>query len=369
MYDYSMYPFMVQFVGSKSEGMNIVIARLVLWLICFGALCWLIARNVQVPYHSRQTKQNTRTEQHNPHNPKLAYVCLCANLKAIYPTLVLFEQLEQVQAKRGLYVVLISSDIPPDYMELFGLFGIKAVPYEPRPLFRIGYETTSKGTMDRDRILWQKLRVWSMTDWEKIIMLDYDLLILKNFDELFDQDELAGVPMLYQGEKVVFWEPPAPRSNPETVWTGLKKVEEPQIGWTGLNSGVLVLKPDMNTFKALQQAASKLKERPCCPSQEFIFRFFEVRSAYHRLPPIYNLRKMHLFTPEEQLHYNETAKIYHFVEKRKPILMGKQAAQQEGHFAKLWWTHATRLDSKFSKLGIPDHILRTIRAEAIRSAL
>lgn len=307
------------------------------------------------------------------HNPKYAYVCLCANIRAIYPTLVLFSQLKRAKAQRGQYVALVSSEIPTEYREVLELFGIKVSLYPARPVFRPAYETTKKSTQDRDRILWQKIRVWNMTEYERVIMLDYDLVILDNFDELFDTETLiAGVPMLHVEEKVVFWEEPQVGDHLESVWHGLvKKTSLPRPGWTGLNSGVLFLRPDTETFSDLIHAASKLTERPCCPTQEFIFRFFEVRGGYTRLSAIYNLRKVHLFpTQEERDHLMQTAKIYHFVERQKPIVLGRsQVINGDNLFGKLWWRHADVVDQALHDAGLPETLVRTIHSEAIKSAL
>ncbi len=200
--------------------------------------------------------------------------------------------------------------------------------------------------------------------YEKIVMLDYDLLVLQNFDELFDEEELSGVPMLYKDEKIVFWEDP--HGDYEQVWSDLKKVENAQVGVTGLNSGVVVLKPNITTFNGLVDSASKLKERPCCPSQELIYRYFSIRKQYRRLPPIYNLRKIHLLSHEEQQHYRRTCKIYHFVEKTKPIVLGLQNSKRD-YFASLWWNHAIEVDKIL--MDADQSLVRTIKLEAIRSAL
>lgn len=302
------------------------------------------------------------------HNPRYAYVCLCANLRAVYPTLVLFQQLSRAKAHRGVHVALVSADVPEEYRRILAAFQIAVEVYSPSPLFRIPYETHSKSTRERDRILWNKLRVWSLAAYERVVMLDYDLLVLKNFDELFDLDELAGVPMLYRDEKIAFWEDPHVGDDPSVVWRNLTKISAPTIGHTGLNSGVLVLRPSLATFRELVEAASRLTERPCCPSQEFLYRFFEVRGRYRRLPPIYNLRKIHLLSEEEQRHYNQTAKIYHFVERMKPIVMGRQQAQHD-YFAAQWWGHARLVDRRLDSLDLSPTLIRTIRVEAIRSAL
>lgn len=343
--------------------------RLILILLLFVSILLVVRKTVKAPDSLEFSFTNTsQAKPSYSHNPKYAYVCLCANTRAVYPTLVLFQQLKAVQGNRGVHVALVSTEVSEEHLQVMHSFNITTVSYAPRSLFKIAYEPHSRSTWERDRILWQKLRVWGLTDFEKVIMLDYDLLLLKNFDELFDQEELSGVPMLFDQEKVAFWKDPLVGDPVESAWSNLQKIVEPRVGWTGLNSGVLVLKPSADTFNALIDAASKMKERTCCPSQEFIFRFFELRGQYNRLPAIYNLRKIHLLAEEEQRHYKETVKIYHFVEKKKPIVMGKKQAEGDP-LASLWWKHASAVDDRLEALEVASELVRSIRIEAIKSAL
>lgn len=349
--------------------------RFLVLLFLFLCLAWVLRRTVRGPatatldsFLEATGTNGILAHSQYPHNQHYAYVCLCANLRAVYPTLVLFQQLRRVRATRGVHVALVSTEVPEAQLDVLRRYGITVITYAPRPLFKPAYETHSRSTWERDRILWQKLRAWSLTAYHRIIMLDYDLLILKNFDELFDQRELAGVPMLYQDEKVVFWKEPQPGDAPSVLWQNLTKVTELRIGWTGLNSGVLVLEPSQKTFSELIEAAAQLSDRTCCPSQEFIFRFFQARGQYTRLPAIYNLRKLHLLPPDEQHHYREAVKIYHFVEKRKPIVMGRQQAQDDPFSAK-WWRHADAVDRALEAMDLPPDVLRSIHIEAIKSAL
>lgn len=160
----------------------------------------------------------------------MAYVCLCANKKAIYPTLVLWFQLCSIRAKAP-FVALVDDHMMngEDFNLLEPLIdsgiklrrfgdngidkmkkGIEKQDMEKRknsslPSFKLSYNVTKGSTRKRDTILWNKLYAWTMTEFKKLIFLDNDLLLLDNFDELFGENELSGVPISFPDEKIIFW--------------------------------------------------------------------------------------------------------------------------------------------------------------------
>ena len=272
---------------------------------------------------------------------KRAYVALCTSKRYIFPTLVLFHQIRRVSAID--MVVLLSTDLR-NLSFLFTRVRITVIFLPSERLFTVNYPVQSISTRKRDINLWYKLYAWKL-DYEKIIFLDVDLLVLENIDELFDLNvELAGVAALSSDEKILFWDPPGPlESDPVDInsWRNFSRVSELEVYHSGLNSGVILLKPSAEIYHQLLTAASLLAERTCCPSQEFVFRFFELRGTYHRLPPTYNMRKIHKISYEDA---NSQVKVYHFVEKKKPWMIGRSAAKNF-KYARLWWDAAEKADN------------------------
>lgn len=84
-------------------------------------------------------------------------------------------------------------------------------------------------------------------------------------------------------------------------------------GWSGLNSGVTVLKPSNQTFAALMSELEILPNRHCCPSQEFLYHFFEGRNRFFRLPIVYNARLPFHYSKQEWRQLMRHVKIYHFL--------------------------------------------------------
>ncbi|KAJ3018511.1 UNVERIFIED_CONTAM: hypothetical protein HDU68_011131 [Siphonaria sp. JEL0065] len=199
----------------------------------------------------------------------------------------------------------------------------------------------------RDGILWSKLRAWQLTEYDKVIMMDADLLVLENVDELFQMPEVAASAMVHASEKISFY-----RSAEYGMKPGNKidrRSRNPTLleGWSGLNSGVTVLKPSNETFTRLLTELSIIPNRPCCPSQEFIYNFFQERKQYYRLPPVYNARSIAAAggggsdsddSDAAAMALKHHMKIYHFVG-TKPWKKRDLTAMNQ-----LWWKYKDEID-------------------------
>ena len=132
--------------------------------------------------------------------------------------------------------------------------------------FNIEYKEVDKITYDVDyegfqqdyyKNTFDKLSIFKLTEYEKIVYLDLDLLILENIDDLFCYN---GIAMAYD--------------NP---FTNLH------------NSGVMVIEPDMNDYKGLIKIMmEKMKNQEQLGDQNIINEYFEVIKT---LPQSYNLMR------------------------------------------------------------------------------
>lgn len=70
-----------------------------------------------------------------------------------------------------------------------------------------------------------KLQIWGLTQYEKLVFLDSDMLILRNLDSLFEREAFSGVcaGKSYPGHE----------------------------NWRGINSGLVVIEPDVETCREL----------------------------------------------------------------------------------------------------------------------
>lgn len=272
--------------------------------------------------------------QQNPH--RYAYLTLCAHDSDVFSTLVLFQQLRRVNASMGDFAAMVI-DVSPEHIQLLAQAGIKALPItEQLENVRLGYLKPGVEATGRDHVLWNKLFVWTFTQYDKILMVDTDIVIVQNIDELFMYNELAGSAMVDPGEKIVFYDPSPSGANSSIEkwfadpWKRLNaKYKDPEtqlgVGSLGLNSGLIVLQPSMETYNNMLLWVSRLKHRPCCPTQEFLFRYFEAQGKYTRLPPQYHVRRIKYVRPVySAMMLRKDARVYHYVSRSKPLQLGRK---------------------------------------------
>lgn len=301
-------------------------------------LFWLLT-----PRHSdRRSKRN-------------AYVVLNTNRKSLFQSLVLFHQLKSQRCIAGQYVIMVPSDLHEAFQLVFTALGIESHVFEEAPLFEIRYNVTQESTLRRDRMMWQKLRAWGLIQFDKVVLLDNDLLVRRNIDRLFALPELSGVPAVYEDEKIVFWDP--------SLLDNYHKASRVVPGRDGLNAGVLVLEPKASTLKALIDEASSLDQRTCCPMQEFLFRFFERRHSFNRISSSLNQRKIHR-QPAINI---DAIDVYHFVERQKPMMLGKRRCQDT--LCLQWWTQADSLVRRMDRLCRARPLLCTLFSDLKREAI
>lgn len=104
-----------------------------------------------------------------------------------------------------------------------------------------------------------KLRSWELTEYDKVVVLDADTIVLQNVDDLFDRPELAAAPDFFLPDR--------------------------------FNSGVMVIRPSKKTFTRLTETLSR---HPSYDGgdQGFLNTFYADWYAMpvgHRLPVGYNM--------------------------------------------------------------------------------
>lgn len=151
-----------------------------------------------------------------------------------------------------------------------------------------------------------KLQIWGLTQFEKIVFLDSDMLIVNNIDELFEREPFSAVcaDSSYPGNE----------------------------GWAGgLNSGLMVIEPDKETEKQLLLCVKPVveesqKQNRLVGDQDVVKYFisdFGQRVSLH-LDEGYNIFADHLTYYIRHLGYslnNKTGKpiyVVHFIGKAKP---------------------------------------------------
>jgi len=156
-----------------------------------------------------------------------------------------------------------------------------------------------------------KLRGWQLTEFDKIVLLDADTLVLQNVDELFERPEFAAAPDFLVPDH--------------------------------FNSGVMVLDPSKDTFERMM-ARLHTAESYDGGDQGFLNSFFGdwySRPVAYRLPVGYNLfHFLYQFMrshPGLKQSLEHTAKILHYAVQKPwrlaPQLTGASATWWNMYFA------------------------------------
>lgn len=103
-----------------------------------------------------------------------------------------------------------------------------------------------------------KLRLWEMEEYERVVFIDADALVIRNVDRLFSYPEFSAAPNVY----------------------------ESLADFHRLNSGVFVAKPSRTTFRAMLTMLDAPDTFWRRTDQTFLERFFP---DWHGLPVFFNM--------------------------------------------------------------------------------
>ncbi|PWN49062.1 nucleotide-diphospho-sugar transferase [Violaceomyces palustris] len=205
-------------------------------------------------------------------------------------------------------VVMCTPDFPSRARRIVEALGCKVAEVQPiypkqRPAKTLAYSRFSQ--------VWTKLRAFELVDYQKVVLVDSDMLVRKNMDELFKhrgvfppsssllpshEDERRSHPQ--SDEDVRPMEDSIAASFACTC--NPNKIASYPDDWTHklLNSGLVVLKPSCETMSAMIEKIDTDPRVPeyRFPDQDFLADWYEGR--LHILPWCYNaLKKLRLVHP------------------------------------------------------------------------
>jgi alpha-N-acetylglucosamine transferase len=151
-----------------------------------------------------------------------------------------------------------------------------------------------------------KLRAWDLPDFDRVVLLDADTIVLQNVDELFARSAFAAAPDFFLPDR--------------------------------FNSGVVLLEPSKETFRQMTEALGTLDSYDG-GDQGFLNRFFPdwySMPVEHRLPVGYNIAhfiyQFLLAHPGTRTDLERSVRIVHYMVQKpwqaRPTLTGGSAA---------WW--------------------------------
>lgn len=205
----------------------------------------------------------------------------------------LHQSLKQTQTRYPL-VVMVTPDIGQPIRD-----GLAAEGCVVREVTKLMPSARAAGAYAYDRFteVWSKLCAWRLRDYRRLVLLDADMLALKNMDELFDLDLPAGGIAACH----------ACRCNPNHIASYPRNWVPANCYYTHchqhgvgplpenfqpyFNSGTIVLTPDENTYAQLAAWLADIEdltEYPF-PEQDLLNRYFHRR--WRALPYGYNALK------------------------------------------------------------------------------
>ena len=163
-----------------------------------------------------------------------SYITLLTNDSYVYGVALLVESMERVGTKYPLHV-LITDTVSAASIEILNQLGVtyelldKIETPEDIMAHNVKYNAAVAGTW---RYCWTKFKIFDQTQFDKIIFLDADIMILKNIDHLFEKPHMTAA---LDGEYFGLWP-----------------------NWPHFNSGCVVIEPSHQLFLDILDFANNL---------------------------------------------------------------------------------------------------------------
>lgn len=215
----------------------------------------------------------------------------------------LYESLKAVNAAYP-FVCICSVNISRQTCNRLSAIGIQCRYLSHSALESIGVSGLNSEAYSHWRYTFDKLLLWELTEYDKIVYLDADMVVMNNTDGLFAYPDLSGVAA---GEML-------------------------HSSWNRLNSGTLVIEPNQEVANMLlANIALTIQERQAIGEnigdQDVINHSFSqwITQKEKHLPEGYNLFYKHLTQYIRQFGFGYKGKddahtiyVVHFIGKRKP---------------------------------------------------
>jgi len=255
---------------------------------------------------------------------KYSYVSILTTDSYVFGALALWKSLMDTQPKHPFHL-LITPNLSKETMDLLEASKMKLIKITPikNPIL--------DDPNDRRYYNYSKLNMWSLTQFEKIVYLDADMIVLHNIDELFEKKNMS--------------------STNSGGWLPDKK------DWKEMNSGMIVLEPSTTLFEHMKSQVGLIEKEQGKGDQAFLHQYYNdwhEKKELH-LPHIYNIFDIHLKGYKKHFGYyldtniqtdnkkydEKRVKIVHYIGQKKPWHMveeikAKMDPDEEWEAKKLW---------------------------------
>jgi alpha-N-acetylglucosamine transferase len=225
---------------------------------------------------------------------------------------------------------------------------------------------------ERFKDTWTKLRVFELSDWNRLCFLDADMLVMKNMDEIFDikfpdegrwlaanhvcvcnLDNDSWAPKDWKKENCAFkglTHPEALTNPPPVPKTGTGKRTH-----TLLNCGLFVFEPSLDLWQDLLKFlnTSPLLKDFMFPDQDFLAEFF--RDRWISIGWQYNALKTWRYWHPEFWRDDEVKNLHYIVDKPWSKRVGRDGVAgylgKDGETHRLWWANFESWKRERQELG------------------
>lgn len=286
-----------------------------------------------------------------PYDPKKIWTTLLTNRAYFGGLLVLDHSLRKTNSKYQLKVMVthaVAAD--KEYMEAFEAAGVPTIVVdhiEPAP--RDG--KVNKGT-------WEKLAPWGFTEYERVVLLDSDQIILKNIDYMMEMDipdgwiasthactcnprKLPHYSKDWIPENCAFTAANQETGEPAAIVEG-KVPNNHHL----LNSGTVILRPSKAQYDALMDT---MNTHPDVPNMIFFDQdllAIVYRNKWKPLPYTYNALKP-MRACHAGLWKDDDIRVLHYI-LNKPWKSRTYGSDRVESLHKLWWDEWSEVEKEWS---------------------
>lgn len=277
---------------------------------------------------------------------KYSYISILTTDNYLFGALVLWKSLLDTKPKYPFHL-LVSPNLSEQTYFLLEKSGIPIIRITPikNPILN--------DPKDRRYYNYSKLNMWNMTQFDKIVYLDADMLIMHNIDELFEKKNLS--------------------STNSGGWLPGKK------DWKQLNSGLIVLEPSENIFNHMKSQVGIIEKEKGKGDQAFLHQYYNDwpdKTELH-LPHVYNVfdclidgyKKNFGYYLDEVIQYNndkydeKRIKVVHYVGQHKPWMEVEEIKNSKKTdpemLAKKIWIRYYKETKKFIRDSVDKQITQT----------
>ncbi|KAJ7706052.1 nucleotide-diphospho-sugar transferase [Mycena rosella] len=279
-----------------------------------------------------------------------AFVTLLTKVSYLAGALVLDDGLRDTKSKYPL-VVMVTPDLPQEVRDVLIKRGI---PMREIRSLQPGEGVHSLATADaRFQDTWTKLRAFELEEFDRVVLLDSDMLVKENIDDLMDVPLPPGgiaaahvcacnprkfphYPADWTPENCAYSAVSSPTAPPTAP------AEQPRP-YSQLNSGTVVLKPSLELAKDLYHFLATDERVPTFsfPDQDLLTTFF--RGKWTALPWYYNALKT-LRTIHTPMWDDKVVRCVHYILTDKPWKV--RESKEYGVVNSWWWAQYNKMSDK-----------------------